>query len=142
MVLLPFEENVPASSIARQDVYGDPWNHPAVITEKWKESGEIFVKIRYCTTFGGKGIEAKQEHLRHFFFEANRSCLAEGSDEFGKPSWVNCSPRGGTEISIEHDLLLAYNGKNRGTIRFNEAALKEFTKKSARQDGFDWPYDR
>lgn len=134
VVLLPFEDQVPDTSIARQKACGDPWYHPAVITEKWEVNGEKFVTIRTCTSFGGQGIEHRHGHLRHHYIEVDASQLAEGSDEFPRQTFVNCSPRIGSSFSIEYDMLVTCTGKSRDTIQFSDAAMNEIARKLRQYD--------
>ncbi|KAH6639743.1 hypothetical protein C7974DRAFT_373939 [Boeremia exigua] len=132
VVMLPAEEQLPASSIARTYELGNPWNHPAVITERWVASGVKFVKVRTCTTFGGRGINHKQAHHHRYFVEGDKGHLTDDSDEFVKQTYVNCSPD--NELTIEHEHLHRYIAKGKGDIQFSPAALVEFNKNEGRRD--------
>lgn len=105
---------------------GSPWNHPVVITQTWEERGVKFVSLRMCTSWGGEGIARKQERHRHYYVEADKSHLIDGSDEFFKQTWVNCSP--GSDLTIEFEHLHFHTGKGKGDIQFSHDALDEFNK--------------
>ncbi|KAF3007766.1 hypothetical protein E8E13_010176 [Curvularia kusanoi] len=123
---LPDEHQIPASSIARTEARGDPWLHPVLITETGKTNGIKTVKVRVCTSMGGRGLEAKPEHLHKYFLKATRSRLTETSGDFHKETFVNCSPTAGSEFTIEAALLLPYRAaRGRAAIEFNEAAMAE-----------------
>ena len=127
VVQLPPESLVPATSPARAQVGGNPWNHPAVITDIWEANGTRYVKVQNCTSLGGRGLEARRERDRKYFFEVTPDRLVEGSGTFPKRTYVNCSPTKGTEFTIEYDILSPYFCKlgQRGFIRFNDAAMAE-----------------
>ncbi|KAJ4994254.1 hypothetical protein SVAN01_00083 [Stagonosporopsis vannaccii] len=136
VVLLPSDEQVPATSIARRDVQGAPWNHPAVITKVWEANGTKLVRIRTCTSFRGNGIAHKQHHHHRYFVEASRGQLTDESDEFVKQTWVNCSPDSGLTIEAQH--LCIYTGKGKGGVQFDLDALLEFNRNERfpRRDSF------
>jgi hypothetical protein len=127
VVQLPPESLVPATSPAQFEVGGNPWNHPAVIThEPWETNGTKFVKAQNCTSLGGRGLEARREYDRKYFFEVTPDRLVEGSGNFSKRTYVNCSPTKGTEFTIEYDLLSPYFCKYQGSfIKFNDGAMAE-----------------
>lgn len=126
---------IPEDSVAYSQVKGEPWNHPQVITKTWEQDGVKFVKLRTCTSFHGEGIEAKKEHHRHYFVEADKSQLTCESDTFNKQTYVNCSP--GAEFTIEFDHLTPWLGSAKDAIQFSPAALVSFNKNEPfRRDSF------
>ncbi|CAO2658751.1 Nn.00g064740.m01.CDS01 [Neocucurbitaria sp. VM-36] len=104
VLLLP-PEQPPSDSIIYKKLGTStekPWGHPAVITGKFEEDGKQCVRIRLCTTFGGRRIEAhrKPEHWNLFVLADNEvdakphnstclAMLAPGSGKFLKRTYVN-----------------------------------------------------
>jgi hypothetical protein len=130
VVQLPHESQVPANSPALIQVGGNPWNHPAVITHgPWETNGTKYVKVQNCTSLGGKGLEARREFDRKFFLKVTPDLLVEGSGNFSKGTYVNCSPTKGTGFTIEYDLLSPYICKYQGSfIKFNDGAMAELAR--------------
>ncbi|KAJ4378468.1 hypothetical protein N0V86_006172 [Didymella sp. IMI 355093] len=134
---LPEQSEVPVTSRFHQAVvgHGQPWDHPVVITRKWKDllSGEWLVKFRYCTSWGGRGLAAaKPEHQHRYYVVADQTTLAFG--KFAKDTYVNCSP--GQELTIEFKHLQAWTRKE--PIQFSQEALDSFNKneRSRRDSGY------
>ncbi|KAF1928691.1 uncharacterized protein M421DRAFT_5147 [Didymella exigua CBS 183.55] len=128
VVKLPEEQEVPVISRVHKDAasFGQPWNHPFVITEEWRdENGVRLAKIRCCTSWGGQGIVAKQWYHRRYFVVADQTTLASG--KFDRPTYVNCSP--GQELTIEFEYLQLWAGK---PIQFQQRALDSFNKNEPR----------
>ncbi|KAH7379996.1 hypothetical protein BKA66DRAFT_571079 [Pyrenochaeta sp. MPI-SDFR-AT-0127] len=92
-----------------------PWGHPAVITGKFMEAGKECVRIRLCTTFGGRKIEDVKPVWRWKMFalaeneqdekpqEGTRLVkMAVGSGNFQKRSYVNLSKNAEYPIEFVH----------------------------------------
>ncbi|KAF1921772.1 hypothetical protein BDU57DRAFT_440093 [Ampelomyces quisqualis] len=113
---LPYDEAPADSKIhATLEETENPWGHPAVVVAKWLDHGKACVRIRLCTSFGGKRIEkAKLPEHHHFFLLADNeedttphegTALARmaGSAKFGKRTYVNLSTK--SEYPIEYKYL-------------------------------------
>lgn len=118
VLLLP-PQLPPPNSIIFEKLAGSadqrPWGHPAVITGKFVEAGKECVRIRLCTTFGGRKIEdVKQIHQRKMYVLTDNQYdakphkgtrlvkMADSSGKFQKRSYVNLSWNAEYPIEFEH----------------------------------------
>jgi hypothetical protein len=109
----------------------EPWNHPAVVVDKYLDAGEECVKIRLFTTFSGRGgLESKDLRHHHFFMLAdNREdtvphgdtdlATMKGGAKFGKKTYLNLSAE--SQYPIEYKHLDLYN--NHAPMQFDAFSL-------------------
>jgi hypothetical protein len=129
---LPYEKAPADSKIhATLTETENPWGHPAVVVEKSSDCGEACVRIRLCTSFGGRRIEkAKFPEHQHFFLLADNeedaiphegTALARmvGSAKFGKRTYVNLSLK--SEYAIEYKYLAPWTSASQ--IQFDCKAV-------------------
>jgi hypothetical protein len=110
----------------------DPWNHPAVVVEKYEDAGEECVKIRLFTTFSERGgLGNKNPHHHHFFMLADNSednephgntklATMKGRARFGKKTYLNLSAD--SKYPIEYKHLDLYN--NQAPMQFDAISLR------------------
>ncbi|KAJ4365247.1 hypothetical protein N0V83_008866 [Neocucurbitaria cava] len=125
VVHLPLQEPAEDSIIWRKlnpNGSEQPWNHPAVIIGKIEEDGKQCLRIRLCTSFGGRRIDkCKEPRHRNFYVLVDNkqdntthnstrlTTLAPGSDKFTRRTYVNLSY--GSEYFIEYKYLESWGPK-------------------------------